>query len=633
MFFFCLANRLMWTEKLNRFFLSSRWVAILFLFTTACLHDNATQLTSLPSWRSQGACHDFYQVVNRAWLTSTQLLPDQQSKSMFTELTQANQSLLLRTLQQLVAFQLPITTLDQQKLRDFYLSMQNTDQLEHLGLAPLAAELDEVNAINSSRRLLETIVNLQKIGVETLLTVNVDSRDPRKYALIDLAKRPIDTRRAATLFTLVGMSPAQLQQASIALKNIELAFERNARLSNNNSPSFDPFYYLHLLGIPASKVEWVIKVDEVNAVLSQTSLQDWHYLLTYRLLEHFAWTLPKRYHDPQDKTPDLDRIWSVIPNIIDQFFISLTLSNRTVAKATEIAQNVRAALANQIGIASWLSETGRSHALVKIKAIQFNLAKNLQTLDHSSLVISPTELVENIKRASQFHFARKLSWLDMPTVETFNSPSWKAEAHYSEVHNTVFVSAGLMQPPLFSVNYDQGTLYGGLGAIIGPEMGHGLTPFSQVYHRTGQVEPLFTPVDRLALHSRSIGLIQQFEQAYPGVVIQVPGMEPLGISSGTYKLFESFPDLVGVSAAYQAFIAQKRRYPLGSEKFFVAWARAHRQRMTQQAEFHDLQINPHPPGSFRVNAIFANLPQFAETFGCHPTDPLFRPAGQRVVIW
>ena len=623
----------MWTKKLNSFLLSSRWVALSSLFVTACLHDDATQLTSRPSWRSQGACHDFYQVVNRAWLTSTQLAPDQKSKSMLTEITEANESLLLRTLQQLLASQLPIRTLDQQKLRDFYLSMQNADHLEHLGLAPLAAELDEISAINSSRRLLETIVNLQKIGVESLLTVNVYSRYPGNYALIGLAKRPIDTQRAATLFTLAGMSPAQLPQASVALKNIATAFERQATLSDNNGPSFDVSYYLHLLGIPASKVEWAIKADEINAVLSQTSLQDWHYLLTYRLLEHFAWALPKRYHDPQDKTPALERIWSVIPNIIDQFFISLTLSDRAVAKATEIAQQVRAALAKQVGAASWLSETGRSNALIKINATQFNLANNLQTINHSSLAIVPTELIGNIKRASQFYFARKLSWLDMPAVETSNSPSWKAGAHHSEEHNTVFVSAGLMQPPLFSVNHDQGALYGGLGAIIGHEMGHGLASFSQVYPRTGQAEPLFTEVDSLVLHTRSGGLIQQFEQTYPGVVIQLPGMEPLDISSGTYKLFESFPDLVGVSAAYQAFIAQKRRYPLGSEKFFVAWARAHRQRMTQQAEFDRLKTDPHPPGPFRVNAIFANLPQFAQTFGCQLTDPLFRPAEQRVAIW
>ena len=44
-------------------------------------------------------------------------------------------------------------------------------------------------------------------------------------------------------------------------------------------------------------------------------------------------------------------------------------------------------------------------------------------------------------------------------------------------------------------------------------------------------------------------------------------------------------------------------------------------------------VDPHAPPRFRVNAALANLPEFAEAFGCPAGSPMRNPDDARPDIW
>lgn len=46
-----------------------------------------------------------------------------------------------------------------------------------------------------------------------------------------------------------------------------------------------------------------------------------------------------------------------------------------------------------------------------------------------------------------------------------------------------------------------------------------------------------------------------------------------------------------------------------------------------------MNTDPHSPGKFRVLGPLSNMPEFYEAFGCEEGDAMYRPTGQRVVIW
>jgi endothelin-converting enzyme/putative endopeptidase len=46
-----------------------------------------------------------------------------------------------------------------------------------------------------------------------------------------------------------------------------------------------------------------------------------------------------------------------------------------------------------------------------------------------------------------------------------------------------------------------------------------------------------------------------------------------------------------------------------------------------------VMVDPHAPPRFRVNAPLANLPEFAQAFGCGEGTPMRNPADARPAIW
>jgi putative endopeptidase len=46
-------------------------------------------------------------------------------------------------------------------------------------------------------------------------------------------------------------------------------------------------------------------------------------------------------------------------------------------------------------------------------------------------------------------------------------------AYYNPVRNEIVFPAAILQPPFFNLEADDAVNYGGIGAVIGHEMGHG----------------------------------------------------------------------------------------------------------------------------------------------------------------
>src|SRR6185436_17239626 len=80
----------------------------------------------------------------------------------------------------------------------------------------------------------------------------------------------------------------------------------------------------------------------------------------------------------------------------------------------------------------------------------------------------------NRKRELVFNRARDIARLAKPADRSEWSMSPQTvNAYYSPTWNEIVFSAAILQSPFFDPNADDAVNYGGIGPIIGHEMGHG----------------------------------------------------------------------------------------------------------------------------------------------------------------
>ena len=124
-------------------------------------------------------------------------------------------------------------------------------------------------------------------------------------------------------------------------------------------------------------------------------------------------------------------------------------------------------------------------------------------------------------------------------------------AYYNPVRNEIVFPAAILQPPFFNPDADDAVNYGGIGAVIGHEIGHGFDDQGRHFDAGGTLRDWWTQAGRgripEARAGRSSTSINQFEP--------LPGLKV----NGELTLGENIADLTGLVIAYRAYRLSLRR--------------------------------------------------------------------------
>jgi putative endopeptidase len=254
--------------------------------------------------------------------------------------------------------------------------------------------------------------------------------------------------------------------------------------------------------------------------------------------------------------------------------------------------------------------------------------------DYSTLEIRADDLLGNVLRAgawaTDFEFAKigepvdRKEWLMSP--QTVN-------AYYHPRMNEIVFPAAILQPPFFDPEADDAANYGGIGAVIGHEIGHGFDDQGSKYDGEGTMTDWWEPEDRAEFERRAQALIDQYSALSPAGL-------PDRTVNGDLTVGENIGDLGGLTIALKAYkIALGTDEPpvldglTGLQRVLFGWAQVWR-AVTRDAEaVRRLAVDPHSPPDLRCNAVVTNLDAFHEAFGVQETDALFTPPERRVRIW
>ena len=205
-------------------------------------------------------------------------------------------------------------------------------------------------------------------------------------------------------------------------------------------------------------------------------------------------------------------------------------------------------------------------------------------------------------------------------------------AYYNPLNNEIVFPAAILQPPFFDPAADDAVNYGGIGAVIGHEIGHGFDDQGRKFAPDGSLTRLVDQGRCRCVQRQDQGAGAISTPAFDAL----PGLKVNGaIIAGREHRRPRRPEhgVRGVSqfAAGQAG-AGARRLDRRPALLPVLGAGVADQDPRRGAARAGAVRSARPP-YFRVNGAVRNMDEWYDAFDVKPGDKLYLPPEQRVKIW
>jgi len=294
--------------------------------------------------------------------------------------------------------------------------------------------------------------------------------------------------------------------------------------------------------------------------------------------------------------------------------------------------NLIEAYRQSISTLDWMTADTKKEALAKLAKFTTKIGYPDKFRSYSGLSIKNDDLVGNAERAAKFETDFEIAKLGRPVDRSLwlMAPQ-EVNAYYNPVQNEIVFPAAILQPPFFTFEADDAVNYGGIGAVIGHEIGHGFDDQGRHYDGDGRLRDWWTKADDEEFRKRAKMLVEQFDAFEP-----LPGLHV----NGSLTLGENIGDLGGLSIAFKAYKVSLAGKPspqidgfTGEQRVFIGWAQAWRWKARDESMRVLVTSNPHAPPPYRGGNPPTNIDGFYEAFGVMPGDKMYRAPDQRVRIW
>lgn len=584
---------------------------------------------------------------------------------------------------------------DEQRIGDLYASFLDEETVERRGVQPLLDELATIDDAADRDALAAVLGRLERTGMGggVGLYVDTDSKDSTRYLLhftqsgIGLPDESYyrDPKHAevltaypghiARVFSLVyGGDPGDhadtasrivALETKLAAAHWDVVKRRDAELSYNlrtfaelqtEGAGFDWASWLSALGAtPEAVAELVVRQPDYltafAALWNGEDLEDWKRWARWRLISTRSGLLTDAlveadfefYGRLLSGTEQIRDRWkravsmvqSLMGDAVGKLYVQRHFPPDAKARIDALVHNLQEAYRISISDLDWMTPQTRERALAKLDKFTAKVGYPKEWRDYCKLVIDRGDLYGNYQRGCTVASDREIAKLGRPVDrdEWFMTPQ-TVNAYYNPGMNEIVFPAAILQPPFFDAQADDAANYGGIGAVIGHEIGHGFDDQGAKYDGDGNLVDWWTDEDRNEFAVRAKALIEQYDAYTPRA------LDSGNHVNGAFTIGENIGDLGGLSIALLAYqlSLNGEAAPVidgltGVQRVFFGWAQVWRTKSRDAEAIRRLATDPHSPPEFRCNGVLRNVEAFYQAFDVAEGDALFLDPQHRVRIW
>ncbi len=628
---------------------------------------------------------DLFGHVNGHWLDETEIPSDRSSWGPFVQLADVAEAQVHAIIEELAETPADQLSEDARKIGDLYAAFMDEAAINKLGIRPVRPLIDAVAGLRDVRDLAAFLGEFERIGGHGLFGSYVDSDDrnsdrylfhivqgglglPDESYYRDDKFAEVRDKYVAYLTSLLGLAehddPAAAARTILAIDtklaqgHWERADTRDVLKTYNLTtaeelkalaPSFDWDAYVTNLGgdadtITESCVRQPSYLAHMSTVLDEVPIEDWKQWMLFHVLRSAAPYLTDEfvavnfdfYGRTLNGTPELRARWKRgvslveggIGEAVGKEYVARHFPPESKAQMDELVAHLLEAYRQSISALDWMGEETKRRAYEKLETFRPKIGYPEKFRDYSGLHVSPDDLLGNVAAASAFETDRQLRKIGSPVDrdEWFMLPQ-TVNAYYNPGTNEICFPAGILQKPFFSPDADAAENYGGIGAVIGHEIGHGFDDQGAQYDGAGNLNDWWSADDKAAFEVKSKALIEQYNAFEPR---SLPGEKV----NGALTVGENIGDLGGLTIGHKAYVISRggQADEDSRRRLFMNWAYCWRTKRRKEQEQQYLTIDPHSPPEFRAN-IVRNLDEFHEVFGTGEGDGLWLEPEHRVRIW
>lgn len=632
---------------------------------------------------------DFYKYVNGVWLAKTEIPAEKPAYGAFDELSDGAE----KNVKDLIEGAAKETNRQpgtvSQQVGDLFASFMDEGRAEQLGFTPIKGHLDRIAAIKTMAEFAQVSGDLATLGISGTVNqyIEPDAKNPSaaivtfvqagtslpereyylskdaKYAeirakyvdyltkvlgMVGRANAAADAKAILALETEIARAqwtPAESRDALKTYNKVAVA-QMNARF-----PGFDWAAYLKaqsLDKVPDVVVSQPSFFKGIGALSSKTPLETWKAWLSAQVVISEARFLSKAFVDAnfeffaktlngqEAQRPRWKRgvtlVNGSLGEAVGKLYVEKHFPPEAKVRMEKMIANLIEAYKQSITGLDWMTPETKKEALAKLAKFTTKIGYPDKFRSYAGLEIKTNDLVGNAERANKFEHAFQTAKLGAPVDRGLwlMNPQ-EVNAYYNPVQNEIVFPAAILQPPFFNFTADDAVNYGGIGAVIGHEIGHGFDDQGRHYDGDGKLRDWWTKADATEFDKRAKMLVAQFNafEALPGLHV-----------NGQLTLGENIGDLGGLSIAFKAYKLSLGGKPsatidglTGEQRVFMGWTQAWRGKFRDEYLRVIVMSNEHAPSMYRGSAPLSNIDAFYEAFNVKPSDKMYRKPEERVRIW
>ena len=631
---------------------------------------------------------DFFTWMNGVWVEQNQIPADKTSYGAFAILADQSEERVRTIIEEASTGDYPDGS-DEQKVGDLFQSFMDYDTRNARGIEPLQPELDRINAISSVDDLALYFARANILGYDVPFGLGqyADFKDPDTYMIyaaqagIGLPDREYylnDDEKSAgireqylahieKMFDLAGLPDgAAAAETAMAFEH-RLAQHQMRKEDTRNMvalynkipvaelpdlmPGFNWDGYLAELGLSELDGLVVMMTDYMKAldgIMADTDLDTWKTYLTWRALDSAASRLTEDldkqnfefYGKVLTGAEEQEELWrrgvtvvnASLGEVVGKVYVERHFPPEAKERMLELVANLVRAYEVSIKELDWMTDATKAEALDKLSKFKPKIGYPDEWRDYSALDIEADDYFGNLERVALAEHARQVGRQGGPVDRNeWGMTPQTVNAYYSPPLNEIVFPAAILQPPFFNMEADDAVNYGGIGAVIGHEIGHGFDDSGSTFDGDGVLRNWWTDEDRAEFEKRTKVLVDQYSAFAP--------FDDLNVN-GEFTLGENIGDLGGISIGLLAYklSLEGEEAPVidgftGVQRVFMGYGQIWRNKYREEAMRLLIGTNPHAPSMYRANGAVRNVPEFYEAFDVTPEDALYLPPEERVKIW
>jgi len=629
----------------------------------------------------------FFQYANGTALKSLTIPADRSNYGSFNLLRELSDNRMKLLISDIVADTSLAAGSEGAKVRDLYRSYADEARIEALDAQPIQPILTRIRGLDTREKLAAYMGETVDMPGGSLFGVYIgeDAKDPSKYAVYmgqgglglpdrDYYLNPIHADKLAAyrayvaqMLTLGGWAEPEASADAVLAFETRIATVHWTKIENrDDDKTYNPMTRAEL-ATAAPGFDWngfmtaadlgdvarvvvaqntaLPKEAEIFAATDIATLQAWQ---AFHSIDQSASMLSRRFSDAswtfrahvmqgalEQRTRDKRAVSfaeGALGEVLGKAYVARWFPADSKAKMEDLVANLRRALSIRIDNLDWMTPETRVKAQEKLAKFRVKIGYPNKWRDYSGLEIRADDLFGNSLRSQAFEWDYQVRRLNGPVdKDEWGMTPQTVNAYYNPTGNEIVFPAAILQPPFFDPDADPAVNYGGIGGVIGHEIGHGFDDQGRKYDGDGVLAEWWTPADEAAFETRTVALGAQYDAYEPLPGLHVQG----GLTMG-----ENIGDASGVAVGLEAYHLSLNGAPspvldgvTGDQRFFFGWAQVWQSKYRDAAIQNQVANDPHSPAEFRVIGPLRNVDAWYDAFNVQPGTRYYLAPADRVRIW